>query len=64
MSNDLTFIANDESGNLMDRFATIIKATQFFDVFVGCFTPVNQIEQMAQVNFFSEISNLSGFSND
>ena len=37
MSNDLTFITNDEAGNLRDRFATLIKATQFFDVLVGYF---------------------------
>lgn len=36
-SNDLTFITNDESGNLRDRFATLIKATQYFDVLVGYF---------------------------
>lgn len=37
MVNDLTFITNDEAGNLRDRFATLIKATQFFDVLVGYF---------------------------
>jgi superfamily II DNA or RNA helicase len=37
MSNDLTFVTNDSSGNLRDRFATLIKSTQFFDVLVGYF---------------------------
>lgn len=37
MSNDLTFVTNDASGNLRDRFATLIKSTQFFDVLVGYF---------------------------
>lgn len=37
MSNDLTFITNDKSGNLRDRFTTLIKATQYFDVLVGYF---------------------------
>jgi hypothetical protein len=37
MSNDLTFITNDEAGNLRDRFATLIKATENFDVLVGYF---------------------------
>jgi len=37
MSNDLTFITNDEAGNLRDRFATLIQATQNFDVLVGYF---------------------------
>lgn len=37
MSNDLTFITNDDAGNLRDRFATLIKATQYFDVLVGYF---------------------------
>lgn len=37
MTNDLTFITNDEAGNLRDRFATLIKATQYFDVLVGYF---------------------------
>lgn len=37
MNNDLTFITNDEAGNLRDRFATLIKATKYFDVLVGYF---------------------------
>ena len=37
MSNDLTFITNDAAGNLRDRFATLIQATQNFDVLVGYF---------------------------
>ncbi len=37
MKNDLTFITNDDAGNLRDRFATLIKATEFFDVLVGYF---------------------------
>jgi superfamily II DNA or RNA helicase len=37
MSNDLTFITNDEAGNLRDRFATLIEATENFDVLVGYF---------------------------
>lgn len=37
MSNDLTFITNDEAGNLRDRFSTLIKATQYFDILVGYF---------------------------
>lgn len=37
MQNDLTFITNDESATLKDRFATLISATQYFDVLVGYF---------------------------
>ncbi len=37
MQNDLTFITNDEAGNLRDRFSTLIKSTQFFDVLAGYF---------------------------
>ena len=38
MTTDLTFITNeDESGNLRDRFKTLIKDTEFFDVLVGYF---------------------------
>jgi len=38
MSNDLTFITNDEAGNLRDRFATLIKATKNFDVWLAIST--------------------------
>lgn len=37
MSNDLTFITNEDGKNLKDRFATLIKDTRFFDVLVGYF---------------------------
>jgi phosphatidylserine/phosphatidylglycerophosphate/cardiolipin synthase-like enzyme len=37
MNDDLTFITNDEAGNLRDRFSTLIKATKYFDVLVGYF---------------------------
>lgn len=35
--NDLTFITNNEEGNLQDRFKSLIKDTRFFDVLVGYF---------------------------
>ena len=35
--NDLTFFTNDESGTLLDRFKTILKDVQFFDILVGYF---------------------------
>jgi hypothetical protein len=34
---DLTFITNQEGENLRERFAVLIKDTQFFDVLVGYF---------------------------
>ena len=37
MTNDLTFITNEENKNLADRFATLIKDTRFFDCLVGYF---------------------------
>jgi superfamily II DNA or RNA helicase len=37
MTNDLTFITNQENQNLRDRFATLIKHTRFFDCLVGYF---------------------------
>lgn len=37
MQNDLTFITNEGDANLRDRFATLLKSTQFFDVLVGYF---------------------------
>ena len=37
MSNDLTFITNENGNNLKDRFNALIKDTQFFDVLVGYF---------------------------
>lgn len=37
MSQDLTFITNEYGNSLQDRFASLIKHTQFFDVLVGYF---------------------------
>lgn len=38
MHNDLTFFTNDDTGNLYDRFNTILsRNTKFFDVLVGYF---------------------------
>lgn len=37
MSQDLTFITNEGDNNLQNRFASLIKHTQFFDVLVGYF---------------------------
>jgi len=37
MTDDLTFITNQENKNLGDRFATLIKNTKFFDCLVGYF---------------------------
>lgn len=37
MSNDLTFITNEEGNKLSDRFDTLIKNTKFFDCLVGYF---------------------------
>jgi hypothetical protein len=36
-SQDLTFINNEKNQNLANRFKTLIKDTQFFDVLVGYF---------------------------
>ena len=36
-SQDLTFITNEKNQNLANRFKTLIKETQFFDVLVGYF---------------------------
>ena len=37
MSEDLTFITNEEGNKLSDKFNTLIKSTKFFDCFVGYF---------------------------
>jgi superfamily II DNA or RNA helicase/HKD family nuclease len=37
MSNDLTFITNEEDRKLLNRFQTLIKDTRYFDVLVGYF---------------------------
>lgn len=37
MTNDLTFITNENGKNLKDRFSKLIKDTRFFDVLVGYF---------------------------
>lgn len=37
MSSDLTFITNEENNKLVDRFAALIKDSQFFDCLVGYF---------------------------
>ena len=37
MHTDLTFITNEQDNNLRDRFAVLIKDSQFFDVLVGYF---------------------------
>lgn len=35
--NDLTFFTNEENNTLLDRFKTILKTVEFFDVLVGYF---------------------------
>ncbi len=37
MTNDLTFITNEDSNKLSERFKTLIKDTEFFDCLVGYF---------------------------
>lgn len=37
MTNDLTFITNEDGKNLKDRFSKLVKDTRFFDVLVGYF---------------------------
>ena len=37
MQNDITFITNEQGKSLKDRFTTLIKDTQFFDILVGYF---------------------------
>ncbi len=37
MSSDLTFITNEPGKKLLDRFASLIKDTRFFDCLVGYF---------------------------
>jgi superfamily II DNA/RNA helicase len=37
MTTDLTFITNEKGENLLNRFSTLIKDTQFFDCLVGYF---------------------------
>ncbi len=37
MTSDLTFITNEADKNLLNRFATLIKDTRFFDCLVGYF---------------------------
>lgn len=37
MTTDLTFITNEENNKLVDRFAKLIKDSQFFDCLVGYF---------------------------
>ena len=35
--NDLTFFTNEENNSLLDRFKTILKTVEFFDILVGYF---------------------------
>ncbi len=37
MSNNLSFITNEGEANLINRFATLIKDTRYFDCLVGYF---------------------------
>lgn len=37
MSNNLSFITNEGEANLINRFATFIKDTRYFDCLVGYF---------------------------
>jgi hypothetical protein len=37
MTDDLTFITNEENQCISDRFVTLIKDTRFFDCLVGYF---------------------------
>ena len=37
MTTDLTFITNEENNKLADRFAALIKDSQYFDCLVGYF---------------------------
>ena len=37
MTTDLTFITNEENNKLVDRFAALIKDSQYFDCLVGYF---------------------------
>ena len=37
MAKDLTFITNEDSNKLLERFKTLINDTQFFDCLVGYF---------------------------
>jgi hypothetical protein len=37
MKTDLTFVTNEKGENLKNRFSSLIKDTDFFDVLVGYF---------------------------
>ena len=43
MAKDPTFITNEDSNKLLERFKTLINDTQFFDCLVGYFILVGLI---------------------
>jgi len=59
---DLTFITNDINGNLKDRFRSLVKDTQFFDVLVGYFYTSGFYEIYEQLENTEKIRILIGIS--
>jgi superfamily II DNA or RNA helicase len=60
--NDLTFITNDENGNLKDRFRSLVRDTRFFDVLVGYFYTSGFYEIYEQLEDTEKIRILIGIS--
>ena len=60
--NDLTFITNDGSGNLKDRFRSLVKDARFFDVLVGYFYTSGFYEVYEQLENTEKIRILIGIS--
>lgn len=61
-TSDLTFITNDNKGNLKDRFRSLIKDTRFFDVLVGYFYTSGFYEIYEQLENTEKIRILIGIS--
>jgi len=61
-NNDLTFITNDDSGNLKDRFRSLVKDARFFDVLVGYFYTSGFYEIYEQLENTEKIRILIGIS--
>jgi len=59
---DLTFITNDNKGNLKDRFRSLVKDTRFFDVLVGYFYTSGFYEIYEQLENTEKVRILIGIS--
>lgn len=64
MSNDTTFITNEEDQRLLDRFKTLIRNTDYFDVLVGYFYSSGFFELYEELETTKKIRVLIGMRTD